>query len=416
MELRTSEFHKPPKLLPQEYASFRPDVIECLIMKMQEETTILDPMAGTAPLIPFVEKCCREAIFFDLLPIHFFLNTAKTIDVFNAYQRRKRRNGRFLRDLIISLLRPLGRKAIIVSDEWLHRDVVDDLHDSWQRASIYAPDIAKLLRASLILSVRSFSSFSASSNTTWMKRGGVCLRVNIDSVANEIDHKFDEYYKQAYGQMAPSALPKTSGCTIHLGDACTFNLKKQKYLVLTSPAFANRYDYVQAYYPELYFLHHAASCSDPKILKGQILASNKVSNFLVSDDAVSLIRSRSSSAFRFISSTREVVPKSRVLKENDYYFRYYLRYYYNLFRCLDNLSRYADRGSEFFLVVQTNMHRGELNDIDQFLVEYFCNCGFECRIVQSWNRSHQGRRNISRHHPLVLGKHRESIVWARKMT
>jgi len=409
------KFNKPPKLLPQEYSSFRPDVITYLVQNLPEHDTLLDPMAGTAPLLPFTDAQGRSAHFCDLLPIHFYLNSIKTIDVYKAYRRRKQRNRRFLNQLISSLLSPLASSAFSVSDGWLHNDIEGALCKAWRRSSRYSPEICKILRASLILSVRHFSSFSTSANTTWMKMGGICKVASIDSVAKEVAHRIERFYDQTYMHFSSSELANSSNCSIELGNAGILKLEKKRYILVTSPSYPNRYDSVQAYYPELYFLHRAALCPHPLTIKTQILASNKVDDFEMSQDLLSMVQSRSPSAFVFIEAARKNVPKDRVRKENDYYFRYYLRYYSDLFSCLNNIDQYTQPGSEYFLVVQTNIHRGEVNNIHDVLIEYFQSSGFESRIIKSWPRSHQGRRNISRHHPLVLKKHQESVVWARKV-
>ena len=407
------EFKKPPNLFQNQYASFRQDVITFLIQNLPGQYTVLDPMAGSAPLLPFMESQGRNAIFCDFLPIYYYLNLAKTIDVYKAYVRHKEKNRRFLIKLVSSLLNPLSSQTLAVSEGWLNDEVLEQLCEAWKKTSNYSPDLCKILRAALILSVRHFSTFSKSSNLTWMKMGGVSNVTDINVVSKDVTDKIERFYAQTYSRLPNSGLVRASNCTILSANSEEAKYEKQRYIVISSPSFPNRYDHVQSYYPELYFLHRADHCPHPNTIKERILATNKVSKFKISDEVVALVQNRSESAFNFIQAAKTNVPKNRVQQENNYYFRYYLRYYFHLFHYLDNIRQYTIPGSEYFIVVQANIHRGEVNFIHDYLVEYFKSFGFESRIVKSWPRSHQGRRNISHHHPLVLKKHQESIVWSR---
>jgi len=60
--------------------------IEAIQKQQGRPLIILDPMAGTAPLIPFVEKSGCIAVFNDLNPVHMYVNKAKLYDVFQSYR------------------------------------------------------------------------------------------------------------------------------------------------------------------------------------------------------------------------------------------------------------------------------------------------------------------------------------------
>ena len=409
-----SDYTKPPKLFPNEYASFREDILRYIVSKIPKGSVLLDPMAGTAPLLAFAESRGIESHFCDLLPVHFFVNSAKTIDVFISFKNKEIRDKNYLRDKIRELIKPLDA-GLKISEEWIDKDAVDAYRESWQRTSRFSPAICKLLQAALVLSVRYFSSFSTTGNTTWIKKGGMPSGESTFSVADFIANRIKNYFDKAYDYPSLANSKIKSQCKLYLGSSSELRLPKRKYIMITSPAFANRYDYIQAYFPELFLLHRIAGCPDPSDLKKRILGTNCVKGFEVTLHELDFIKGHSLPVFEFISNVKEKVSKRQMRRENDYYFRYFVRYYIEIFESLDSLQKYTDTDSEYFIIVQNNIHRGELNQLDYFLLEYFLNKGFEAKVLKSWQRSHQGIRNISKDHPLVVKKHMESIVWAKKI-
>lgn len=407
-------YTKPPKLFSNEYASFREDVLAYMVDNMPRIDALLDPMAGTAPLLPFSESKGMEAHFCDLLPVHFFVNSAKTIDVFNSLRKREVRNENYLAQEIAKLLKPLTDAGLRISEDWIDKSILEILGKSWRNASRYSPEICKLLRAALVLSTRYFSSFSKTGNTTWIKRGGMSSGESVESVANLIASRIKFYFDKAYDSRLSKNNRASSRCNLYLGKASELKLPRKKYMVITSPSFANRYDYVQAYLPELFLLHRITGCANPIDLKKEIMATNFVRGFEVTDKELDFIGDRSHSVLEFLANVKETGQERRFRSENLYYYRYFVLYYKELFENLDRIQRYTAAGSEYFVVVQNNIHRGEVNKMDDFILEYFLSSGFEAKVAKSWPRSHQGRRNISQDHPLVLKKHMESIVWARK--
>ena len=359
-----SYYSKPPKLLPTEYASFRKDVIEYLVTKITIGSKLLDPMAGTAPLLPFAESRGIEAHFNDLLPVHFIINSAKKINVFNSLVKREKHEKEFLKNKITKLLQPLEGKEFKISENWIDQETIDAMRLSWKNSSRYSQDIHILLQAALILSARYFGSFTTTRNNTWIKKGGMATGECVDSIADIVTNKIKEYFKQVYNSQAPTNNQTESRCHLYNCEINKIPLIKNKYIIITSPSFANRYDYIQAYYPELFFLYHVINSPHPSDLKEKILATNNVKGYEVNEQKLSFIKKCSRSVFAFLSNVKEKEPKSKTRSENEYYFRYFVRYYYNLFECLDKLDQHISSGSEYYMVVQNNIHRGEINEMD----------------------------------------------------
>jgi hypothetical protein len=336
----SNDYKKPPKLFLHEYASFREDILQYIVGKMSNGSALLDPMAGTAPLLPFAESRGIESHFCDLLPVHYFINSAKTIDVFISYRDKEIRDKNYLRDKIIELIKPLNA-GLKISADWIDKYVVDAYGESWKSTSRFSPTIRKLLQAALILSVRYFSSFSTTGNATWIKRGGMASGESTFAVADLIASRIKNYFDKAYSHPSFANGEIRSQCNLYLSSSSELRLPKKKYVVITSPAFANRYDYIQAYFPELFLLHHIAGCPDPSDLKKRILGTNCVKGFEVTLHELDIIKGHSPSALEFVSNIKEKVSKRQVRSENYYYFRYFVRYYIQLFESLDKLQKYA---------------------------------------------------------------------------
>ena len=75
---------------------------------------------------------------------------------------------------------------------------------------------------------------------------------------------------------------------------------------------------------------------------------------------------------------------------------------------------YLKNGGIMYIVIQNNIHRAELNAMDEFIEEYFQRQKIEVKVELSVPHSHQGRRNISANYPLVIKKHLETILKVTK--
>jgi hypothetical protein len=95
------------KILRKEYASFRPEVVDFFVKKvLPRSRVVLDPMAGTSPLIPYIEYSGISAHFNDILPIHLFVNRAKTYTTYYKIRKLEENNpGSLEKELCYCMLR-----------------------------------------------------------------------------------------------------------------------------------------------------------------------------------------------------------------------------------------------------------------------------------------------------------------------
>lgn len=385
----------------REYATFRPNICKYFMDNvLPSSKNILDPMAGTAPLIPYVECHHLTAFFYDILPIYYYINRAKTYKVF------KKVYGKQLISIekeLIKKLKSIDNKKLSISEKWIPADILEDLLKVWKSFDNYEKQTNVFVKAIIIMSIRPLSCATASrKNATWYKQGGMTSEKDIDEIIHENINKYKLYYETYY-------LKLTKGGNIYFN---TCNSQKIQDLsnidtIITSPPYANRYDYVIMYAPELYFLSKIHRNINIENLRKEILASNKVVGFQGFNN-IELINKKSPKTMEFLLKVKGKGKKG----ENDYYFRCFTKYYVNLFQILDKLINVLEKRGNLYIVIQNNIHRGELNNMDDLMTDYFQQKGLESSIVYQELHKHQGTRNISADYPLVLKKHKESIIRA----
>ena len=397
------------KILHKEYYSFRDDIVSYFdshVLPLAK--SILDPMAGTAPLIPYATKHGTKAFFNDIVPLHYFINRAKTVSVYRHIIDLLSKKPNFLTEEILECLVKMRKKKLIISDKWIPDENLAGLIYAWEMSNRYEDNVEIFIKSVILLCVRPFSSVSRSEkNATWYRPGGMSDDVDLSQVIEEAISKYLSYYKRFYMKIG-----RTEGetCTIMTGDATRLDLRKKIDAILTSPAYANRYDIVKMYGPELYFLSNLGLSPEIDSLRKSILATNVVSDYQFPEQDLNMLRDIAPKAYEFLL---EIKSKQRP-NEKDYYLRYFAKYYAELFKMFGHLTSMLSHNGSFYIAVQNSVHRGELNAMDDFIEDYYINKGFGVERVFVAMRTHQGRRNISADHPLVMKKHAETILRIRK--
>jgi hypothetical protein len=339
-------------------------------------------MAGTSPLIPYVEHLGLKAYFNDLLPMHFYVNRAKTYTVFKKIKSIQSKNSKFLENELLKCLNRLRNKKLLMSENWIHESILDGLIEAWQQSNRYEKIVSWFFKAVILLCVRPYSSISPSEkNATWNKPGGMSTAETTREIVKERIEKFLCYYKNSYEN---SETVRGGECIFMTEDASVLHLPEKPRVILTSPAYANRYDYVTMYAPELFFLSKADYQTDLKILKTNILASNAVEDYSNPQQDLDNISRRSPMTYAFLLEVEE----KGMARENNYYLRYYSKYYSGLFRILDNVLKLLRKDGKLYIVVQNNIHRGEVNYMGDFLKDYFLNYGLKVETVFNQLKPH----------------------------
>jgi hypothetical protein len=385
------------KVLSSEYGAFRSEIQEYFRdTVLKKQSVILDPMAGTAPLIPFIETNGHVAYLNDVLPIHFFINKAKTYQAFQHYQQR---GYDWYFQQLFHCMALLEGKKLCISDKWIDDDILRGLIQAWHAAEQYEENSATILKATILLCVRHLSSTTKSNNPTWLKYGGISSGKELKEIIRESLTRFDKYYRHYYES---AHIKKKGECIITAHDATELYLPKKVDFILTSPPYCNRLDPIVQYGPENYFLSALGHTSP----KERLVGTTKVRDYNRLALDFEYLTNTSKYACRLLTKIKE----STVADDPGYYLKYYTRYFAALFQVIVKVLGNLSTTGKMYIVTQDNTHRGELIEIDRVLSELLKASGWQSRVIKKWERHHQGLRNVSRNHAFVRPKQLEKLM------
>jgi len=394
-----------PRVLPTEYASYRDEVIKALSDRLDEAQrcrsyplVLYDPMAGTAPLLPEVERCGYAAQFNDLNSLHSYVNAAKT---YKSYLTFRDIGPDKLLSIVCRMASGLEHCPRTATEQWIEGSVLKRLALAWKRTEDESKPVASLARAILLLAVRDFSSFVRTKNPTWLKPGGLRSNISAKKAFRSAIKKLDNFYQDAY----PNHGPVKGGCiTLTDYDASRCGPEHEVDVVVTSPPFCNRVDWDRLYAPEHFFLNAVGVWHT----RTEFLGTTTVHEYRDFESDFSFVAERSSYLRLFLKDVRE--RQIRNERQSDYYVKYFTLYFAGLFRVFDMAARVLCKGNAgIYFVVQENVHRGLIIEIGQALAESLSSQGFTSERLDTWERHHLGLQNISKRHRLVTPKARECI-------
>lgn len=385
------------KLLNSEYATFRSEILDYFKGKLinKRPLIILDPMAGTAPLIPLVESQGHKAYFNDILPLHFFINQAKTYKAFKYY---KKLGYNWFYKKLLNYMNPLSDKRLCISEKWIEDSVLDGLNKAWYAVEECEEMARTIMRAVILLCVRPLSSITKSKNPTWLKFGGISSGKGLPDIIEESLSRLDNYYKHYQLSLAE----KGGECIFSNENASEINLKEKVDLIITSPPYCNRLDIIKSYGPENYFL----SSIGYKVETRDIIGTIKVKEYETLELDYDYLIKNSKCAHSLLSK----IKKSKKRDEQTYYLKYYTRYFATLFHTMEKVLNHLSVSGKMYFVTQDNTHRGELIEIDVILVELLRHNGWESKIIEQWERHHMGLQTVSRDRAFVRPKQFEKLV------
>ena len=300
------------------------------------------------------------------------------------------------------------------SDNWIDDAVVKAFLTAWHRTSAYNPSMKTFLRAAIILCIRPYSCVSTSNmNCTWYRPGGMTTARDLKVIVQEVVDRFYTFYDSVYS----NKLIKGGG-KLHFGmdDANTIMAPWPVDVIITSPPYPNRTDYRRIFAPELYFLSHLNRPRRHNGLDTLLLGTTKVRDYVDFEQDLIFLARHAPLAHTFINDVSERQPFKVNGRswESDYYPKCFTRYYAQLFKTFSHLLELLTKNGVIYIVVQNNIHRGVLNAIADYIIEFFCLMKCRARVINSCLHSHQGLLNISEKHPIVLHKHVESLIEVRK--
>jgi hypothetical protein len=388
------------RILSSEYGSFRREIQEFFMRRLDEEPSVIfDPMAGTAPLIPFFEKNGHTAYLNDILPFHSFINKAKT---YQAFQRYQRRGYDWFFQQLLDCMSPLAGKELCISDKWIDDVVLHGLIQAWRSAERYDESAATILKATILVCVRPLSSATKSKNPVWLKFGGISSGKTLQETVKEGLDKLDKYYAYHYGSCD---IKKKGKCIITHQDASELRLPQKVDFILTSPSYCNRLDPIVQYGPENYFL----SALGYTVPEEGLVSTTRVRGYSRLSEDFGHLTANSKYARRLLGKIKQ----SPVADDPAYYLKYYTRYFATLSRVIEKVLNNLSATGKMYMVTQDNTHRGELIEIDRVIRQLLGATGWQSKVIRRWPRHHLGLMNVSRKHAFVRPKQLEKlmVIW-----
>jgi len=396
---------KLPKLLSPEYAAFRESVMRLLWeLVPHKPSVVVDPMAGTAPLLPYLQLSGHSSYMFDPDPVHFHINKIRTFEAYQSY-RRVGHAGLLerLKDCTPELDRASQRE--VVTDRWLDDATLAALELAWQRTASFRGNVGLLLRGLLLLSVRPLSAYARTTNPTWIKPGGLRAKKPLAEVIQKKLDLLGKYYQEAYSSQRHDGIGEVF---IGQEDARFFQVMRKAHLIFTSPPYCNRLDYQRLYGPEHYFLLRMGHVCRFDTFIG----TNVVKQYETFEGDFKFVCERSELVRKFLEDV-----KSRQIQNertSHYYAKYFTRYFSSLFEACRNMLSNLRKDGKLAIVVQNNAHRGLLIDLGKILEEFLTGEECEVHFLREWERNHQGLQHVSRKHRLVSPKQLERILVATR--
>lgn len=384
------------KILDSEYATFRRDILKyfiCTVLK--KPGVIIDPMSGTAPLIPFVETNGFTAYFNDLMPVHYYINQAKTRKAFEAYKAKGK--DWFFNELL-DLMSRLRGKRLHLSSDWINGEVLNTLTEAWQHTEKYDQETKYIFKAIILLSVRSFSSYSQSRNPTWFKPGGISEDSDTDDIIIRNISKFEKYFNTHYSQ---NTFKEHGISVFSVGPAASHTFPHQADYIITSPPYCNRLDLKRQFGPEMYFLSKVGHV----IMTDDIIGTTIVRDYSSLSSDLDFLASRSEHAKLFFNRIKKLNEHGA-----DYYLKYYTRFFIKMVNSITSSLNYLSPNGKAYVVTQDNIHRGFLIEMDTILRQVLKSDGWSLRIIKRFERHHLGLQNVSRKHAFVRPKHFEKVL------
>ncbi len=396
------------RFFPQEYARFRKDILEHFVRDVLPTTRVLlDPMAGTASLLPYCQKMGISSYYSEILPVHKYVNSAKTLEVWKCIADYEKLSHNSIKNFIMDFFSHFGETSLLITDSWFHDQALESLRFAWQESNGLEEKFPDFIKAVILLTVRSFSStWSSTSNAYWHRPGGISLHKPLEEIVSEIMASFRKLW-QFYGD--PDSPLHSTPVSFQTSDAKSVFCDEPVDTIITSPPYPNRFDYARMFGPELFFLEEVGACKIEEITSKQI-ATNSVRHYFPSDDELGYLYSRSESLQDFLEQVLKLGKK----KEKNYYHRYFVRYYLDLFTTIDYLCGLLSESGSIHFVVQNNIHRGELNELAVYSAECLAANGLKVDHSFRKLRRHQGTRNISKEHSVLVKKHHEIIIKAER--
>lgn len=371
--------------------SFSPHLVPFLIdrYKIKKHDSLLDPFLGTGSVFTndFVSNCFG----FDTSKLAIEISLAKLIKL-NSTEMKNVKNK---------------------IKEFKNKNILEYEYPKWEPYSKYASknkyDVVMTFInyfSEFSIDIQRFIKFVIISNLDKVfdyKRDGNGIKYRISKLSNE---EAIEYIKTLLLESLKqkSHFDKNSEKSIHFLNESSVDSKcsKKVDLVVTSPPYANMFDYFEVYKMELWTSGIVNSYSEWKTMKKKALRNNKNSKI----DGKDIIKNK------ILNNTTEILNDKKVSTST---IAMVNNYFYDMKKVIENTYECLKNNCYLFIVVGNSFYSNVPIITDEILIEEAEKIGFkveELIITRKLSTSSQQMKTIAEEDRIYL---RESILVLKKV-
>lgn len=377
-----------------------------LLLKEVPCGAVLDPFSGIGTTALTASATNRQSHAIEIMPIGNL--TAKAISqVANGMQAKT------LRQAASEFIDAIGSARCAEAWRFPHVRITQNAFSqeteiALSQARAFIADYSDKQLTSLL----NFVCMTVLEDVSYTRKDGQCLRWDprsgrtvstklnkgeLPSLTDCLNAKFEQVIEDA-----PHLKRRFSGSTPHFVDgSCLLKLKKMPAanidLVITSPPYANRYDYTRTYALELAFLGFDDAAV--KTLRQDLLSAtveNKSKRRLISDaygaSQLPVAAFAAVDEQTALKEVLEILREKRKELSNPHVIRLIENYFTEMSVVIAELARVVKPGGSVFMVNDNVQYHGEELPVDFILSDLAEQFGFHCKTIWKLKR---GKGNAS---------------------
>jgi len=331
------------------YAGYSHELVEYFSNEIKEHydsksLKLLEPMCGSGNLLVKFEIEKVPYLAYDINPVQVIQCNAKIANLTKLSLASIRQD--------IKAFKVKEIQRALACREWFSQDAISCLLELFNKIDSYStscdPDVRHLLTGAFVLTLRRNACIAASSNPTWLKKGGTIPGTNVKETFIAAYDFINLWHKKNYSQKRMRKYGDVSCRDIN-------NIKKQNFydICIVSPPYCNRLDYKRMFAPEYYFVTNFIQNDKEKAFMG----NNEVRGF---DDS-----SYHPTAYEILLLRK--IRLKQAPENKDYYFKYYSKYFKELDLVLIKIMDSLKPGGVLFINVQNSHYKEVEINLDEVI-------------------------------------------------
>mgnify|MGYP006294681631 CR=1 FL=1 len=335
------------------YAGFSEDFVKSVFNKTGITTNsyVLDPWNGSGTTTYVSASFGCKSIGVDLNPVLSVISSARTAEVEMINEAKDHwEKSKYAINSCTNLLNNLAKCYNTIYK------TANRHEESWY-------SVAAVIKFVMFLILRKRLYGIKTKNPTWyIVNEKTCPTVPRNKIYNDSTEIFCQLIDKTNGTRYRQP-------TLITDDFVNIELPDNKFdLILTSPPYLTRLDYVKATLPELIFLSKIDKLVNVDELRKRMLGTPLVGNY-----EGAILKQWGSNAARTLKAVKEHPSKA----SDGYYLKFYLKYFDKLYSSLSKLSRMLKEGSSMVIVIQNSYYKELVIDLVAIIKEMLMELGLK---------------------------------------